>query len=158
VMLGTCVPMPVPDALLALAKTDVRAAIDRVVTFSFSSLAAKPSFPAPGAWLRGGGRQLMRMVADRSGDPLLFFKDFTACNTYRPAEGFAKALDCPVDLVVGDHDQMTLARAAVPLATASGATLHRIDAGHFMMQEAPVAVLEAIRQATQPARTRGVES
>jgi pimeloyl-ACP methyl ester carboxylesterase len=52
-MLGTCVPMPVPQALLDLSKTDVLAAIDRVVTFSFSTLAAKPSYPGPGVWLRG---------------------------------------------------------------------------------------------------------
>ena len=42
VMVATCVPMPVPQALLDLSRQDVHAAIDRVVTFSFATLAAKP--------------------------------------------------------------------------------------------------------------------
>ena len=40
--------MPVPEALLELSKNDPLAAIERVVTFSFSTLAAKPSYPGPG--------------------------------------------------------------------------------------------------------------
>jgi pimeloyl-ACP methyl ester carboxylesterase len=51
-MIGTAVPMPVPQALLDLSLSDVGAAIDRVVMFSFSNLAAKPSYPGPGTWLR----------------------------------------------------------------------------------------------------------
>ena len=37
-------------------------AIDMVVTYSFSTLAAKPSYPGPGVWLRGSARGLMRQV------------------------------------------------------------------------------------------------
>jgi pimeloyl-ACP methyl ester carboxylesterase len=55
-MLGTCVPMPVPQPLLDLGRRVVNAAIDRVVMFSFSTLGAKPSYPGPGAWLRGSAR------------------------------------------------------------------------------------------------------
>src|SRR5204862_6739632 len=104
VMLGTCVPMPVPQALLDLGKTDVDAAIDRVVTFSFSTLAAKPSYPGPGAWLRGGSRQLMRHVQRASGDALLFFTDFAACNAYRGGLQAAARVAGPAHLVLAEDD------------------------------------------------------
>ena len=62
-MLGSCVPMPVPQALLDLALNDVTAAVNRVVGYSFSTLAAKPSYPGPGVWLRGAARALSSLAA-----------------------------------------------------------------------------------------------
>ncbi|MEO7244326.1 MAG: alpha/beta fold hydrolase, partial [Rubrivivax sp.] len=82
VMMGTCVPMPVPAPLLELSLRDPLAAIDRVVAFSFSTLAAKPSYPGPGAWVRGSARQLMRLVQVHQGDARLFHTDFSVCNGY----------------------------------------------------------------------------
>jgi pimeloyl-ACP methyl ester carboxylesterase len=146
-MLGTCVPMPVPQALLDLSKTDVRAAIDRVVVFSFSTLAAKPSFPGPGVWLRGAGRQLMRQVTETSGDPLLFHNDFAACDRYRGGLDAAAKVTCPAHLVLAAEDQMTLPRNARELATALKATVHTVPGGHFLMQEQPDGVLAALREA-----------
>ena len=55
-MLGTGYPMAVPQALLELSITAPLKAIDRVVMFSLSTLAAKPSYPGPGVWLRGAAR------------------------------------------------------------------------------------------------------
>ena len=46
VMLGSCYPMAVPKALLDLSLSAPLKAIDRVVMFSHSTLAAKPSYPA----------------------------------------------------------------------------------------------------------------
>ena len=146
-MLATCVPMPVPQALLDLARQDVRAAIDRVVTFSFSTLAAKPSYPGPGVWLRPAARQLMRLVQDGSGDPLLFHTDFAACNAYRGGLEAAARVRCPAHLVLANEDRMTLPRAAGEIATALRAEVHRVPGGHFLMQEQPDAVLSALRKA-----------
>ncbi len=146
-MLGTCVPMPVPQALLDLGRSDVRAAIDRVVSFSFSTLAAKPSYPGPGVWLRGAARQLMRLVQGGSGDPLLFHTDFSACNDYRHGLAAAARVTCPAHLVLAEQDQMTLPRHAVEVAAALRATTHRVPGGHFLMQEQPDAVLNALRKA-----------
>jgi pimeloyl-ACP methyl ester carboxylesterase len=149
VLLGTAVPMPVPASLLDLGRSDPLAAIDRVVTFSFSTLAAKPSYPGPGAWLRGSARALMRQVLAHGRDPLLFHNDFAACNAYRGGLDAASRVRCPAHLVLGDLDQMTQPKGALAVATALKSTVHRLPAGHFLMQECPDGVLNAVRQALQ---------
>lgn len=146
-MLGTCVPMPVPQALLDLSLVDPLAAIDRTVTFSFSTLAPKPSYPGPGVWLRGAGRTLNRMVLDAQGDARLFHTDFSACNDYAQGMHAAARVRCPATLVLGQFDQMTLPRGAQAVAQALKATVHTVPAGHNLMQEAPDLVLAALRSA-----------
>ena len=144
-MLGSCVPMPVPQALLDLSLSDVSAAIDRVVTFSFSTLAAKPSFPGPGVWLRGAARGLMHQVMQAQGDTRLFHTDFNACNHYVAGLQAAARVPCPAALVLGQWDQMTLPKNAREVAQALKATVHNVPAGHFLMQESPDPVLAALR-------------
>ena len=147
VMLGTAYPMTVSPALLMSAAETPLEAIDTVVNFSHSTLAAKPSFPGPGAWLRGGGRALMQQVLRAQGDAMLFHTDFSACNAYHAAEDAAAALRCPVDLILGNADQMTQPRAAAGLAKLLKAQIHTVPAGHALMGEAPEAVLLAMRTA-----------
>ena len=154
VMLGTAVPMPVPAALLELGKSDVHAAIDRVVMYSFSTLAAKPSYPGPGVWLRGGARALMRQVFAHSRDPMLFHTDFAACNAYAAGLDAARKVRCPAHLVLGDADQMTAPRGAQAVADTLQARVHRVRAGHFLMQECPDGVLNALRSALTRAQRR----
>ncbi len=144
-MLGTCVPMPVPQALLDLSLTDVSAAINRVVTFSFSTLAAKPSFPGPGVWLRGAARGLMHQVMQAQGDARLFHTDFSACNAYVAGLQAAAQVQCPTGLVQGQFDQMTPPKGAHEVAQLLKATVHTVPAGHFLMQECPDPVLMALR-------------
>jgi len=143
-MLGTCVPMPVPPALLDLSLSDVNAAIDRVVMFSFSTLAAKPSYPGPGVWLRGAGRGLMRQVVAK-GEPRLFHTDFSVCNNYAGGPAAAERVQAPSALVLGSADQMTLPKNASEVARQLKATVHTVPAGHFLMQESPDPVLNALR-------------
>jgi pimeloyl-ACP methyl ester carboxylesterase len=147
VMLGTAVPMPVPQALLDLGKTDPHVAIDRVVMFSHSTLAAKPSYPGPGVWLRGGSRALMRQVLAHGRDPLLFHTDFAACHAYAAGLDAAAKVRCPAHLVLAQADQMTLPKGAAAVATALKASVHTVPAGHFLMQESPDAVLGVLRRA-----------
>jgi pimeloyl-ACP methyl ester carboxylesterase len=147
VLLGTCVPMPVPAPLLDLAERDPLAAIDRVVVHSFSTLAAKPSYPGPGAWLRGGGRQLMRLVLAHQGDRRLFHTDFSNCDRYAGGLDAATRVRAPTSLILGARDQMTLPRGARDVAGRLGARVHEVAAGHFLMQEQPDPVLQALRQA-----------
>ena len=144
-MLGTCVPMPVPQALLDLSLADPHAAIDRVVSFSFSTLAAKPSYPGPGVWLRGAGRALMRQTLAAQDNPQLFHTDFTACNQYTHGLVAAGQVRCPSALVLAQHDQMTLPKGAAGVAQRLNATVHTVPAGHFLMQESPDPVLNALR-------------
>ena len=146
VMLGTCVPMPVPQALLDLTLSDTQAAIDRVVMFSFSTLAAKPSYPGPGVWLRGATRSMMRHVVAQ-GEPRLFHTDFTACNAYAGGLDAAARVTCPAHLVLGVQDQMALPRNARDVAQRLKATVHTLPGGHFQMQEQPDATLAELRAA-----------
>jgi pimeloyl-ACP methyl ester carboxylesterase len=147
VMLGTCNPMPVPAALLELSQRDAHAAIERVIVYSFSTLAAKPSYPGPGVWLRGAARGLMRQVLAHQGHPLLFHDDFSACDRYTGGADAAARVTCPATLVLAARDQMTPPRAARDIARALKARVHTLPSGHFLMQECPDGVLAALRQA-----------
>jgi pimeloyl-ACP methyl ester carboxylesterase len=148
-LLGTCYPMPVPAALLELSLRDVNAAIERVIVYSFSTLAAKPSYPGPGVWLRGAARGLMRQVIAHHDNAALFHNDFAACDRYAGGSKAAGEVRCPATLVLGARDQMTLPRAAAGLARALDASVHELPCGHFLMQEAPDAVLHTLRRAVQ---------
>ena len=146
-MFGTAVPMPVTDALLTAAREAPHKAIEMVITYSFSTLAAKPSYPGPGVWLRGSARGLMRQVLAHGGDPLLFHTDFAACNHYAHGLLAAERVRCPVDLILGAFDQMTPPRSTREISAALKAVVHTVAAGHFLMQEQPDDVLNAMRKA-----------
>ena len=146
-MLGTAYPMKVAPTLLDTALADPLKAIDMVVAWSFSTLAAKPSYPGPGMWLRGGAQALMRLVLNGQGDSRIFHTDFNACNAYAGGEAAAARVRCPVHLVLGAADQMTPPKAAAALAQTLKAKVHTVTAGHQLMTEAPDAVLLALRAA-----------
>jgi pimeloyl-ACP methyl ester carboxylesterase len=147
VMVGTAYPMVVSPALLDTAADDPEAAIASVNVWSHSTHAAKPSYPGPGAWLRGGSVALMRRT--QAADPAtnLFLTDFRACNEYRGGLDAAARIACPATIVVGRHDVMTAPKDASSLAGALGTKPVAIDAGHAVMSEAPDAVLAALRRA-----------
>lgn len=146
-MFGTCVPMPVPAALLELSQRDPSAAIERVVMYSLSTLAAKPSYPGPGVWLHGTNRALMHQVLAHQGDPMLFHTDFAACNAYQGGLEAAQRVDCPATLVLAAQDQMTAPRGARELAAALEADVVTVPGGHQLMAEQPEAALAAVRRA-----------
>lgn len=146
VMVGTAYPMKVSDALLTTARDDPARAIAMVNTFSHSGLASKPSYPGPGAWLRGGSSALMhRIQSDAPGN--LFEHDFRVCDAYAGGMEAAARVTCKAHLIVGSRDVMTPARATKELAGTLNAAISRISSGHALMQEAPDAVLNAMRQA-----------
>ena len=148
VMVGTAYPMKVSDALLATARDDPARAIAMVNALSHSSLASKPSYPGPGAWLRGGSSALMhRIQGDADGN--LFEHDFRVCDAYAGGIEAAKRVTCPAHLIVGSRDVMTPAKATKELAGMLNAAVSRIVSGHALMQEAPDAVLNAVRQAIE---------
>ncbi|WP_280150601.1 alpha/beta hydrolase [Piscinibacter sp. XHJ-5] len=147
VMIGTAYPMKVSDALLATAREAPLKAIDMVNALSFSSTAAKPSYPGPGAWLQGANRTLMRRIQAANPEINLFLHDFGVCDRY--AHGFeaASQVRCPVQLIVGERDQMTSPQAARELAAALSARVATLPCGHSLMLESPDAVLNALRDA-----------
>jgi len=147
-MVGTAYPMKVSEGLLTTAREAPLKAIDMVNTFSHSSLASKPSFPGPGAWLHGGGRALARRVLAGQREINLFHHDFSVCDRYAGGLEAAGRVQCPVTLVLGERDQMTNPKQTRELAQALKARAISIPgAGHSLMAEAPDALLQALRDA-----------
>lgn len=62
-LLATATPMTVSDTLLDAAREHEPEAIDMVNQWSHSTIAAKPSSPAPGFWLQGVNQRLMERVS-----------------------------------------------------------------------------------------------
>jgi pimeloyl-ACP methyl ester carboxylesterase len=147
-LVATAVPMAVSDALLDAAREREPEAIEMVNQWSHSTLAAKPSCPAPGFWLHGMNQRLMERVS-ATGEPRLFHTDFSACNAYTDGLARAAQVTCPARLIVGRRDVMTPPRAAKALADAlCGAHMSvdtiTLDAGHALMSEQPDATLDAL--------------
>jgi pimeloyl-ACP methyl ester carboxylesterase len=147
VMIATAFPMKVSDALFAAARENPLRAIDMVNAFSFSTTAAKPSFPGPGVWLHGANRALMRRMQSGATELNLFEHDFGVCDRYAGGLAAAAKVICPVHCILGSRDQMTLPSASREIVAALRATVVRLAAGHSLMLEAPDEVLNVLRQA-----------
>jgi pimeloyl-ACP methyl ester carboxylesterase len=157
VLFATAVPMRVSDTLLDAAANREAEAIDMVNQWSHSTLAAKPSCPAPGFWLHGMNQRLMQRISSGSDAPV-FSIDFTACNQYgneqygdEHGSGLqaAAAIRCPARIVAGRRDVMTPAsrlRALTAALESSGMPVDTVmlDCGHAMLAEQPDACLDAL--------------
>ena len=149
VMVGTAYPMKVSDALLTTARDQPEAAMAMVTAFSHSVASAKPGYPGPGAWLRGGSMALMRRLQQRQTAVNLFENDFQVCDRYTGGEAAAARVTCPVHFILGALDQMTSPRQNAVLGGLLKPRIHTVPAGHALMAEAPDAVLAALRAALQ---------
>lgn len=157
VMVGTAVPMPVSDALLATAARDPLKAIDMVVAFAHARLAGEPGNPGPGTWHQGASRQLCRRILERAAgvagcEHNLFHHDFSLCNRYarglEAADAVAAAGRTRSHLLLARRDRMTLPKAAAEVGRRLGAVTHLLDLpGHDLMQEDPEGLLQALREA-----------
>jgi pimeloyl-ACP methyl ester carboxylesterase len=147
VMVGTAYPMKVSEALLTAAREQPEQAMAMVTAFSHSLPSAKPGYPGPGAWLRGGALALMRRLQARQTAVNLFENDFRVCDRYAGGEAAAARVACPVHFILGTLDQMTLPRHNAVLTPLLKPQVHPVPAGHALMAEAPDAVLAALRLA-----------
>lgn len=150
VMVGTAYPMKVSEALLTTARDQPEAAMAMVNAFSHSLASAKPGYPGPGAWLRGGSLALMRRLQSRQTAVNLFENDFQVCDRYAGGEAAAARVDCPVHFILGALDQMTSPKQNAVLGGLLKPRIDTVPAGHALMAEAPDAVLAALRAALQP--------
>lgn len=147
-MVATAFPMKVSEALFATARENPLRAIDMVNVFSHAGIAAKPSFPGPGSWLHGANRALMRrMQAGAAAHGNLFLVDFAVCDRYANGLQAAARVTCPVTVILGERDQMTLPKASGELVAALRTRPVMLPAGHSLMTEAPDALLNALRTA-----------
>ena len=147
-LIGTAFPMQVSPALLETSQRAPLQAIDMVTSFSLSSIASKPSSPGPGWWLHGGSRALMRRLQagyERAGHGNLFHHDFAVCDRYAGGLDAARDVRCPVLMVLGAKDAMTVPKGATALREALRPRLATLPVGHALMSEAPDAVLKALQ-------------
>lgn len=147
VMVGTAYPMKVSEALLTTARDNPESAMAMVNAFSHSIPSAKPGYPGPGAWLRGGGLALMRRLQGQQTAVNLFENDFQVCDRYTGGETAAARVRCTVHFILGAQDQMTLPKHNAVLGALLKPRIHTVPAGHALMAEAPDAVLAALRAA-----------
>ena len=147
VLLGAAYPMKVSDALLNTAREAPLTAIDMVNALSISTPASKPSYPAPGMWLHGSNRALMRNQQALRSDINLFEHDFRVCDAYSGGAAAMAKVACPTTLIVGASDQMTPPKSTRELAAALKAHVVSVASGHHLMAEAPDAVLAGLRGA-----------
>ena len=150
VMVGTAYPMKVSAALLEASLHEPMKALRMISVFSRSTLAAPPSTLGPGTWVYGAGMALGRRVLASNPRVNVFHRGFKACDSYAGGEAAMAAITCPVLLVLGAQDQMTLPKTAQPLidkAKECGKSLKvaSLAVGHNQMAEAPDATLFAIR-------------
>ena len=146
VLCGTAFPMKVSPALLDASLSAPEKAIHMVNVFSHSTLSPPPSALGPGTWLYGASRALMRRMLASNRAVNVFHTGFKACDDYAGGEQAMAAVQCPTLFVVGRHDQMTPPRSARALAKlARDGRIVEVDAGHALMNEAPGAVLDALR-------------
>ena len=150
VMVGTSYPMKVSEALLTTARDQPEAAMAMVTGFSHSLASAKPGYPGPGAWLRGGAMALMRRLQARQTTVNLFENDFQVCDRYSGGEAAAARVNCPVHFIIGALDQMTLPKHNTVLGALLKPRIHTVPAGHALLAEAPDGVLAALKIALQP--------
>jgi pimeloyl-ACP methyl ester carboxylesterase len=141
-LVGTAVPMPVSDALLAAARDMEPKAIAMINTWSHSPRGTIGGNTVPGMWMLGASRRLMERQ-----QPGVLYNDLAACNAYTHGMEAAGALPCPALIISGSRDLMTHPKTAAKLAaTIKDARSVSLDgAGHALMAEQPDAVLDALR-------------
>lgn len=140
-LVGTAVPMPVSDPLLAASKADDHVAYEMINVFAHSSAAQLGGNRLPGGWMLGNNMRLM----ERSG-PGVLHADFTACHTYQSGLEDAAKVKCPTLLILGKRDLMTPLKAAKDVAAklSDAKTVALDGAGHALMAEKPDEVLDAL--------------
>ena len=147
-MVGTAYPMKVSQGLLDASLNEPEKALLMTNVFSRATL-APPS--GAGSWVFGASLALGRRVLASNKTVNVFHTGFNACNSYDQGLQAMAALTCPVLMVLGKADQMTLPKNAQPLiaqAKESGLSLQvvTIPHGHHQMTESPDETLNALKR------------
>lgn len=141
-LLGAAYPMTVSAGLLAAARDDEAAAIEKVVQWSHTPISAQTV--SPGATLLAQSRALMHHLARRDPGRLLY-TDLMACNHYAEGESAIGQIVCPTLLIAGSGDRMTSPKASAALGAAiAHASTVVLESGHALMAEQPDQVNRAL--------------
>jgi len=142
VLCGAAPKMPVHPDLIQAAEKDPGLARDLIVDWAFGGRGRIGGNPAVGLWLSTTAQRLI----DRAGAGVLA-SDLKACDAYANGEAAAKALACPVLLILGSADRMTPAKAGRAFAAMmkQASVVELANCGHMMMVEQPDATLDALK-------------
>lgn len=142
-LLGTCVPMPVNDALLLAAREDTDSAIQMMTKWSFARAEKGSPQAARIAEMQAASARLMSQSA-----PGVIFTDLNACNEYSCGLDRAISVRCPAMLILGGQDRMTPAAGAGKLAESIKDSRVALipEAGHGMLAEQPEQLVSALEQ------------
>ena len=148
VMVGTAYPMKVSQGLLDASLNEPEKALRMTNVFSRATL-APPS--GAGSWVFGASLALGRRVLASNKTVNVFHTGFNACNSYDQGLQAMAAVTCPVLMVLGESDQMTLPKNAqllIAQAKESGVSLQvvTIPHGHHQMTESPDETLDALKR------------
>ena len=151
VLVGTAFPMKVSSALLEASLNEPEKAIKMINVFSRNTLAPPPSALGPGTWVYGTFVALNRRVLRSNPKVNVFHRGFKACDTYANGDKAITHVTAPILFLLGAQDQMTQAKAALPLIEAAkGAdklfAVKYLPLGHHQMTETPDEALFAIRE------------
>lgn len=139
-LIGTADAMRVHPELLAAADRGDVLAFEMVTAWSIGRSAHLGGHPEPGLWMTGGGLALLKEEP-----PEVLAADLLAVHEFDHAEEIAHKVSCPVLVLVGREDRMTPPASARWLLDAiPDVKLVELDAGHMMMTEAPVRVIEEL--------------
>ena len=141
VLVGTAVPMPVADMLLAAAQNDPQQAIEILTFWGHSVDGQYGQCNTPGMWMIGG---LMRLF-ERS-KPGALHNDLQACNKYKNGFDAARKVKCPSMLILGEHDYLTPVWSAQKLASEIECSQIIVlpRTGHTIMSERPDELLNCL--------------
>jgi pimeloyl-ACP methyl ester carboxylesterase len=142
ILCGAAPRMAVHPDLIAAAENDTPLARDLIVDWAFGGHGRIGGNIAAGLWLMGTAQRLI----DRC-PPGVLATDLKACDAYADGEAAAKALACPVLLLLGKDDRMTPAKGGRAFANLmKNATVAELeDCGHMMMVEQPGPTLDAMK-------------
>lgn len=148
VMLGTGYPMTVGKPLLDSALANDHMAIDIVSLFGHSFGSQLGGNPVAGVHAQTLAERLMEQAPDG-----VMYADMNACHIYDQGEQAAKAVRCPVGLILGELDMMTPTRAANSLIKNfdNPLVIRIADCGHMMMTEKPELTHRALRDCIEAA-------
>ncbi|HEY4084062.1 MAG TPA: alpha/beta hydrolase [Burkholderiaceae bacterium] len=125
-LVGTACPMRVSEGMLTAARDQPEQAMAMVDTYSRSQ-------PDPEGQLLA----LMQSVMAAQPAMNLLELDLRVCDRYTNGLEAAAKVTCPVQLILGEHDKMTPIKRAMNLAETLKAPVHKLNAGHALMAEAP---------------------
>lgn len=143
-LIGSSVPMPVSTFLLDAAQNDPERAFELINKFSFAP--ADVLGDARRAEFEAANLQRMRQQG-----ACALASDLNACNTWQDGLSAAARVRCPTLLVSGELDCMTPADTVKPLFDSlekeggRASIMVLAGCGHSMMQEAPEALVNALR-------------